>query len=69
MAPSVSTGSLFASQINFLRMEAKPFCFHKTERANNHIEQGYTLVFAHNPISITYDRLPTVLTNTFHVCC
>ena len=67
MAPPVSSGSLFASQIDFLRLEAKPFRFHKTERANNHIEQGYTLVFAHNPIGVTYNRLPAVLTNTFHV--
>ena len=55
MAPSVSSGSLFASQIDFLRPEAKPFGFHKTERANNHIEQGDTLVFAYNPIGVTYN--------------
>ena len=67
MVPPVSSGRLFASQIDFLCTEAKPFRFHKTERANNHIKQGDTLVFAYNPIGVTYNRLPAVLTNTFHV--
>ena len=67
VAPSVSSGSLFASQIDFLRMEVKPFRFHKTERANNHIKQGDTLFFAHNPIGVTYNRLPAMLTNAIHV--
>jgi hypothetical protein len=67
VAPSVSSGSLFASQIDFLRTEVKPFRFHKTERANNHIKQGDTLVFAYNPIGVTYNRLPAMLTNTIHI--
>jgi hypothetical protein len=46
VAPPVSSGSLFVSQIDFLRMEVKPFRFHKTERANNHIEHSDTLLFA-----------------------
>ena len=46
VAPPVSRGSLFVSQIDFLRMEVKPFRFHKTERANNHIEHSDTLLFA-----------------------
>jgi hypothetical protein len=48
-------------------MEAQPFRFHKTEGANNHIEQGYTLFFAHHPIAVTYNRLPTMLTNAIHL--
>jgi hypothetical protein len=47
-------------------MEAQPLRFHKTEGANNHIEQGYTLFFAHHPIGVTYNRLPTMLTNAIH---
>jgi hypothetical protein len=57
---------LFAAQIDFLRTESKPFRFHKTERANNHIEQGDTLFFARNPIGVTYKRLPAMLTNAIH---
>jgi hypothetical protein len=67
VTPSVSSGSLFASQIDFLGMEVKPFRFHKTERANNHIKQGDTLLFAHNPIGVTYNRLPAMLTNAIHI--
>ena len=66
VAPPVSSGSLFVSQIDFLRMEVKPFRFHKTERANNHIKHGDTLLFACNPIGVTYNRLPAMLTNTIH---
>ena len=67
VTPSVSSGSLFASQIDFLGMEVKPFRFHKTERANNHIKQGDTLLFAHDPIGVTYNRLPAMLTNAIHI--
>jgi hypothetical protein len=58
---------LFASNIDFLRTKAKPFRFHRTEGANNHIKQGDTLFFAHNPIGVTYNRLPAMLTNTIHI--
>jgi hypothetical protein len=37
LTPSVSSRSLFASNIDFLCMKVKPFCLHKTEGANNHI--------------------------------
>jgi hypothetical protein len=47
-------------------MKAKAFRFHKTERANNHIKQGYPLFFAHHPIGVTNDRLPAMLTNAIH---
>ena len=67
MAPSVSSGSLFASQIDFLRTEVEPFRFHKTERANNHIKQSDTFFFAHDPIGVTYNRLPAMLTNAIHI--
>ena len=67
MTASVSSGSLFPSQIDFLRMEVKPFRFHKTERANNHIKHSDTLFFAHDPIGVTYNRLPAMLTNAIHV--
>jgi hypothetical protein len=67
VAPPVSREILFASQIDFFRMEAKPFRFHETESANDHVEQGDALFFADNPIGITYDRFPAMLTNMFHV--
>jgi hypothetical protein len=43
-------------------MEPKPFCLHKTEGANNHIKQTDALVFARNPIGVTYNRLAAMLT-------
>jgi hypothetical protein len=47
-------------------MEPKPFRFHKTEGANNHIKHGDSIFFARNPIGVTYDRLPAMLTNAIH---
>jgi len=57
---------MFASNIDFLRMEPKPFGFHKTEGANNHIEQGDAFFFARNPIGVTYNKLAAVLTSVIH---
>ena len=67
VAPAASTGGLLASQIDFLCTEAKPFGFHKTESANNHIKQGNTFVFACDSIGVTDNRLPAMLTNAIHV--
>jgi hypothetical protein len=47
-------------------MKVKPFCLHKTEGANNHIEQGNALIFARNPIGVTYDQLAAMLTSVIH---
>jgi len=47
-------------------MEPKSFGFHKTEGANNHIKQGDAFFFARNPIGVTYNQLPAMLTNTVH---
>jgi hypothetical protein len=47
-------------------MEPKPFRLHKTERANNHIEQGDAFFFACNPIGVTYNQLPAMLTSVIH---
>jgi hypothetical protein len=47
-------------------MEPKPFRFHKAEGANNHIEQGDAVVFARNPIGVTYNQLVAMLTNVIH---
>ncbi|MGB7946412.1 MAG: hypothetical protein WCH75_01905 [Candidatus Binatia bacterium] len=49
-------------------MEPYPFRFHIAERANNHVEQGDTFFFAHNPIGITYNRVAAMFTNAIHVC-
>jgi hypothetical protein len=67
VTPSVSSRRLFASNIDFLCMKVKSFCLHKTEGANNHIEQGDALVFARNPIGITYHQLTAMLTNVLHI--
>jgi hypothetical protein len=48
-------------------MEVKPFRFHKTERANNHIKHSDTLFFARNPIGVTYNRLPAMFTIAIHI--
>ena len=56
----------FASDIDFLRMEPKSFCLHKTERANNHIKQGDAFFFARNPIGVTYNELAAMLTRVIH---
>ena len=66
VASPVASGRLFAPNIDFLRTEAKPLRFHKTEGANNHIKQGDTLIFAYNPIGVTDNRLPAMLTIAIH---
>ena len=43
-------------------MEPKPFGFHRTEGANNQIEQGDAFFFARNPIGVTYNQLTAMLT-------
>ena len=55
-----------ASIVDFLRMEPQPFGFHKTEGANNHVKQSDAFFFARNPIGVTYNQLPAMLTNTVH---
>ena len=47
-------------------MEPKPFGFHRTEGANDKIEQWNALIFARNPIGIAYNRLSTMLTDVIH---
>jgi hypothetical protein len=47
-------------------MEPKPLRFHITEGANNHIKQSDSAFFARNPIGVTYDRLPAMLTIAIH---
>ena len=59
---------MFASNIDFLCMKVKSFRLHKTEGANNHIEQGDALVFARNPIGVTYYRLTAMFTSVIHNC-
>jgi hypothetical protein len=48
-------------------MEVKPFRFHKTERANNHIKHSDALFFARNPIGVTDNRLPAMFTIAIHI--
>jgi hypothetical protein len=48
-------------------MEPKPFRFHETERANNHIEQGDARVIARDPIGVTYNQFSAMLTIVFHI--
>jgi hypothetical protein len=58
---------MFASNVDLLGIEPEPFGFHKTEGANNHVEQGDAFFFARNPIGVTYNQLPAMLTNTVHI--
>jgi hypothetical protein len=48
-------------------MEPKPFGFHRTEAANNQIEQGDALFFARNPIGITYNQVIAMFTDLIHI--
>jgi hypothetical protein len=48
-------------------MEPKPLGFHRTEAANNQIEQGDAFFFARHPIGITDNQLPAMLTNAIHI--
>ena len=57
---------MFAPDIDFLGMEPKPFCLHKTEGANNDIKQGDACFFARNPIGITYNQVTAMLTDPIH---
>ena len=66
LTPPVSSGRLFAFNIDFLCMKVKSLCLHKTERANNHIEQGDALVFARYPVGVTYNQLAAMLTRVIH---
>ena len=49
-----------------LRMKVKPFRLHKTEGANNHIEQGDAFLFARNPIGVADNQLVAMLANVIH---
>jgi hypothetical protein len=57
---------MFASEIDFLGMEVKPFGLHKTERANNHVKQADAFIFARNPIGVSYNQLAAMLTSVNH---
>ena len=61
-----SSWKLFACHGHFLSMEPKLFCLHRTKGTNNHIKQGDACFFARNPIGITYNQLPAMLTILFH---
>jgi hypothetical protein len=47
-------------------MKVKPFCLHKTERANNHIKQANAFFFARNSVGVTYKQLTAMLTDAIH---
>jgi hypothetical protein len=64
---SASSWSLFASKIDFLCMEPKSLGFHRTEGANNQIEQGNALIFARHPIGVTDNQLSAMLTHAIHI--
>jgi hypothetical protein len=48
-------------------MEPEPLRFHKTEGANNHIEQGDAILFAGHPVSVTDNQFSTMLTISIHI--
>jgi hypothetical protein len=47
-------------------MEPKSFRLHRTEGANNHIEQDDTVFFTRNPIGVADNQLTAMLTNALH---
>ena len=57
---------MFASNIDFFRMEPKSFRLHRTEGANNDIKQDDPVFFTCNPIGITYNQLAAMLTTALH---
>jgi len=48
-------------------MEPKSFGFHKTKGTNDHIKQSNAFFFARNPIGVTYDQFPAMLTSIIHI--
>jgi hypothetical protein len=48
-------------------MEAKPLRFHRTQRANNYIEQFDAFLFTRHTVGVTYNQPPAMLTNTIHI--
>jgi hypothetical protein len=57
---------MFASNVDLLGMEPKPFRLHKTEGANNHVKQANALFFARNSVGVTYKQLTAMLTDAIH---
>ena len=49
-------------------MKVKPFCFHKTEGANNYVKQGDACFFARNAIGVTDYRPTAMFTSVIHDC-
>jgi len=47
-------------------MKVQPFCRHKTEGANNHIEHANAFFFARNSIGVTYKQLTAMLADAIH---
>lgn len=64
---SISNGKVAAANIDFLRMQLKSSRLHSTEGTNNHVEQDHPVLFARDPIGITYNQLPTMFTSKAHV--
>jgi hypothetical protein len=48
-------------------MKPKPLGFHKTEGANDHIEQSYAFLFTRHSIGVTNDQLAAMLTHVLHM--
>jgi hypothetical protein len=48
-------------------MKVKPFRLHKTEGANDEIEQSNALIFARHSISVADNQLSAMLTILVHV--
>jgi len=48
-------------------MKPESLCFHKAQGANDHVKQSDAFFFARNPIGVTDNQFPTMLTNTIHI--
>ena len=58
---------MLAFRVDLLGMEPKPLGFHKAKRANDHVKQSDAVFFARNPIGVTDNQFPAMLTKTFHI--
>ena len=58
---------MLSANVDLLGVKPKPLGFHITKRANDHIKQGDAVFLARDPIGVTDDQFPAMLTNAFHI--
>jgi hypothetical protein len=58
---------MLSANVDLFGVKPKPLSFHITKRANDHVKQGDAVFLARDPISVTDNQFPAMLTNTFHI--